>query len=91
MGKYLWGIGTALIASLASLGIIIGTTTPADASLSIKISFIIAIMIAVWSLATLVIYGILRKRSANAITTASAWGFLVAFLAMMALLIHKIF
>ena len=91
MGKYLWVIGVALIASLASLGLIIGTTTPVDASLGIKLLFFVALVIGIWSLATLTVYLVVRKRSQNAILSASAFGFLVSFVAIMAILIRKLF
>ena len=90
------GIALAWLASLAGLALIIVQTAPKTTSTAIKTLFFLALFVNLWSLATLIEYGI-RRRSrpggiwAEAVLTSSCiHSFFVAFLLVGALLIRKI-
>ena len=60
MGKQLWSIGIAFVASVTGLGLIIENTTPDVASPLLKALFFLALAIALWCVVVF-IFLILRR------------------------------
>ena len=83
MGKQLWGVALAFVASLVGLGLVITSTTPDASSPLLKALFFLALFMVLWSLVTLIFYAF-RK------TISILPGFCIAFILLMTALIYRL-
>ncbi|MEK7615594.1 MAG: hypothetical protein AAB420_00100 [Patescibacteria group bacterium] len=85
MKWHVWGIVVALVASAFGIALIIYQTSPATATVPIKILFFLSLFVGLWSAAALVVYGWRRN-----VERSFIWGFLAAFAAMAFILLQKL-
>lgn len=85
MRWYVAGIIVAFVAAGTGLGFIIAGTTPDMAPVMIKVLFFLALFLVFWS--SLAIAVLVLTRS---LERSFLWGFFLAFLAMMVIVIRKL-
>lgn len=99
MYRQKYGAWLSLIVSVLGLGLIVWKIEPQTASLKIKALFFVVIMMAVWSLATLIIFSIKSRFARSRLFDEAAYepvfydsllqGLLVAGVIMAAILIRR--
>lgn len=101
MYRRIYGVWTVLAVSLVGLGLIVWKTNPTNAPATLKALFFIAIMLTVWSLATLIIFAIKSRFARSRLFDEAAYepvfydsllqGLLVAGVIMVVIFIRRLF
>lgn len=101
MPRRIYGVWMVLAVSLAGLGLITWKTSPENAPTTLKTLFFVVIMLATWSLATLIIFAIKSRFARSRLFDEAAYepvfydsllqGLLVAGVIMAAVLIRRFF